>query len=429
MRFILTPSQLRRPKIPILLCAFITLLNDRLGETVILPLLPKLKQLFGISATTLGLLAGTYALAQFAVAPLIGALSDRFGRKPVITICVAGSVIGLGLFTITIGLDWSSMLPAFAGETSLILILLFTSRIIDGASGGTVASATAVLADISKPENRAKAFGLIGVAFGLGFVLGPFLGGLLTERNLILPALAATAFAITNLILVIGLLPETHPPEARKALPPKGLLNPITQLKIVFTNPIVRRLCIAFFLFFMAFNGLTAMLLLYLEEVFQWDGMLPGLSLAVVGVVAMIVQGGLIGPLVKYFGEWRLTLGGIGFVIAGCLLIAIAKPSNSIPVVFSALPLLAIGTGLVVPSLRALVSRRLDGSGQGAVLGSLQGLQSLGTFIGAAAAGLAYEQIGPRSPFWLGIIVIAIVGVLVAGGLPGTKSNTAIKQS
>ncbi|MDP6197235.1 MAG: MFS transporter [Prochlorococcaceae cyanobacterium ETNP18_MAG_17] len=441
----LNSFQLRRPQIPIFLCAFVTLLNDRLSETVLVPLLPKLKQLFGISATSLGLLAGTYALAQFAVAPLIGALSDRFGRKPVITVCVAGSVIGLGLFTITIGVNWNSLLPAWAEETSLILILLFTARIIDGASGGTIASATAVLADISTPENRAKAFGLIGVAFGFGFILGPFLGSLLTEINLILPALAATAFAIANLVLVIGLLPETHPPEARSALPPKRELNPISQISLIFTNPVVRRLSVAFFLFFLAFNGLTTFLLVYVEEVFEWDqvpltlnilsfhwsmkGLLPGLSLAVVGLVAMVVQGGLIGPLVKYFGELRLTLAGIGFVIAGCLLIALAQQDNSIKMIFSAMPLLAIGTGIIVPSLRALVSRRLNSSGQGAVLGSLQGLQSLGTFLGAAVAGLAYEQIGPRSPFWLGIVVIAVVGILVAGGLPGSRGNTTVKQS
>ncbi|WP_320675830.1 MFS transporter [Prochlorococcus sp. MIT 1300] len=422
----MTQLKMRRFKAPVLLCAFITLLNDRLSETILLPLLPKLKQLFDFSATNLGLLAGTYALAQFAVAPLIGALSDRYGRKPIMTICVGGSVIGLGLFSLTVGLNWNSLLPDWKNLTSLLLGLLFLSRIIDGASGGTVASATAVLADISTPEKRAKAFGLIGVAFGLGFVIGPFLGGLLTEVNFTLPALTATAFALVNLFLVIFLLPETHLPSKRISIPSKAALNPITQLIRVFTNPIVRRLCTAFFLFFMAFNGLTSMLLLYLEEVFSWQGFLPGLSLAVVGLVAMIIQGLLIGPLVKNYGEYRLTLAGIGFVIIGCILLILANSENSIPMVFTALPLLAVGTGLVVPSLRSLVSRRLDDSGQGAVLGSLQGLQSLGTFLGAAAAGFSYEQIGPRSPFIIGIVVIITVGLLVAGGYPGSKKKSIV---
>jgi len=127
------------------------------------------------------------------------------------------------------------------------------------------------------------------------------------------------------------------------------------------------------------------------------------------------VQGGLIGPLVKQFGEWRLTLAGIGFLIAGCLLVPLATADNSQPVVFSAVAVLALGTGLVTPCLRALVSRRLDDSGQGAALGSLQGLQSLGTFLGATAAGLSYDLLGQRSPFWLGIALLVVVVVLVAG--------------
>ena len=427
MTVILNSFHLRRPQILILLCAFVTLLNDRLGETVLLPLLPYLPGRFTDSGTILGLLGGTYALAQFAVVPLIGALSDRFGRKPVLTACVAGSVIGLGLFAITVWIDWNILPAAWLGIVPLVL--LFSARIIDGFSGGTASSATAVLADISTPESRAKAFGLIGVAFGLGFILGPFIGGRLAEINIALPGLAATAFAVFNLLLVIYILPETHPPAARNSLPSKSKLNPITQIAQIFANQLVRRLCLAFFLFFMAFNGFTNVLVLYLKQTFSWTVSLASLTFAVVGLIAMVVQGLLIGPLVKSFGEWRLTIAGIGFVIAGCLLLPLANRQNSISVVFTAVSVLAIGTGLVVPCLRALVSRRLNNSGQGAVLGSLQSLQSLGTFLGAAIAGFAYDQIGPRSPFWLASLVLAGVIALVAGGLPGSRENTTVKQS
>ena len=423
----LNSFHLRRPQILILLCAFVTLLNDRLGETVLLPLLPYLPGRFTDSGTILGLLGGTYALAQFAVVPLIGSLSDRFGRKPVLTACVAGSVIGLGLFAITVWIDWNILPAAWLGIVPLVL--LFSARIIDGFSGGTASSATAVLADISTPESRAKAFGLIGVAFGLGFILGPFIGGRLAEINIALPGLAATAFAVFNLLLVIYILPETHPPAARNSLPSKSKLNPITQIAQIFANQLVRRLCLAFFLFFMAFNGFTNVLVLYLKQTFSWTVGLASLTFAVVGLIAMVVQGLLIGPLVKSFGEWRLTIAGIGFVIAGCLLLPLANRQNSISVVFTAVSVLAIGTGLVVPCLRALVSRRLNNSGQGAVLGSLQSLQSLGTFLGAAVAGFAYDQIGPRSPFWLASLVLAGVIALVAGGLPGSRENTTVKQS
>ena len=404
------------------LCAFITLLNDRLGESIVFPLLPFLLASFTSNGRTLGLLAGSYALAQFAFTPLIGALSDRYGRKPVIAACVAGSVLGLGLFAVTLSINWQAI--PWAAGTAIPLALLFGGRLIDGVSGGTAATAGAVLADISTPENRAKAFGLIGVAFGLGFILGPAFGGLLAGFSVTLPVWVATGFALMNLVLVLTVLPETHPPEARQAMPRKRDLNPLTALKRVFTNPQVRRLCVAFFLFFLAFNGFTAVLVLYFKQVFNWG---PGLATAaflVVGVVATVVQGGLIGPLVARFGEWRLTLAGLGFVIVGCLLIPLARPDNAAAVVFSAVAILALGTGLVTPSLRALVSRRLGDSGQGAALGSLQGLQSLGSFIGPPLAGFSYDLLGQRSPFWLGIALLVGVASLVAGGLPSSGERT-----
>ena len=411
----------QRSKVPTLLSAFITLLNDRLGETIVFPLLPFLLERFTNSGSTLGLLAGTYAISQFTVAPLIGALSDRFGRKPVIIICVIGSVIGLSLFALTISINWQSILPsAFIGVP---LVFLFLARVIDGISGGTAATATAILADISTPENRAKTFGLIGVAFGLGFLLGPGLGTSLAKFSVTLPVWVATGFAILNLILVTWFLPETHPIAKRSELPRKRELNPITQLKIVFQNRSLRPLCFAFFLFFMAFNGFTAILVLYLKQAFDWSPELASLTFVVVGVVAMIVQGGLIGPLVNRFGELKLTLAGIGFVMVGCLLLPSANMNNAIPTVFSAVAILALGTGLVTPCLRALVSKRLNTNNQGAILGSLQGLQSLGTFIGAAMAGFSYDFLGYKSPFFGTTALLAIVITLISSNHLGENRD------
>ena len=340
-------------------------------------------------------------------------MSDRFGRKPIMITCVSGSVIGICLFALTVSLNWDTYLPLWA--STLPLSLLFLARIIDGISGGTAATATTILADISTPENRAKTFGLIGVAFGLGFILGPGLGTALAKFSVTLPVWVASGFAIFNLIFVIWFLPETLPKNKRNLLPRKRDLNPISQLLIVFKNPLARRLCLSFFVFFMAFNGFTAVLVLYLKEKFGWSPELCSAAFIVVGVIAMIVQGGLIGPLVKRFGESRLTFAGIGFVMTGCILLTLANIDTSIPLVFSGVAILAMGTGLVTPSLRALISRRLSSIGQGAVLGNLQGLQSLGTFLGAIAAGRSYDLLGPRSPFFGTILLLLFVMFLISG--------------
>ena len=414
---------LQKLKIPTLLSAFITLLNDRLGETIVFPLLPFLLGRFTNSGSTLGLLAGTYAISQFAVAPLIGALSDRYGRKPIITICVSGSVIGLSMFAITVSVNWNNFLPTWA--SALPLLLLFLARIIDGMSGGTAATATAVLADISTPENRAKTFGLIGVAFGLGFILGPGLGTALAKYSVTLPVWAATLFAISNLVLVLSILPETLSSNKRSSFIKKRELNPFRQLKLVFTNSLSRTLCLSFFIFFMAFNGFTAVLVLYLKEAFNWGPQLSSQAFVVVGIIAMIVQGGLIGPLVNQYGEKRLTLIGVGFVMAGCITITLANIDNSIPMVFSGVAVLALGTGLVTPCLRALISRRLNSAGQGAVLGSLQGLQSLGTFLGASIAGFSYDLLGQKSPF-IGttfLLIVVLYFIIGVGSSHQTQSE------
>ena len=407
---------MQRPRIPTLLSAFLTLLNDRLSESIVFPLLPFLLARFAPDGRTLGLLAGSYALAQFVVTPLIGALSDRYGRRPVIAICVGGSVAGLGLFALTVSLPWaeSSILP---------LLLLFIARIIDGISGGTAATASAVLADISPPDKRARTFGLIGVAFGLGFILGPFVGGQLARIAVPLPIWVATGFAVLNLLVVLNVLPETLPVESRRNLPRKRDLNPFARIGQVLTDPSVGRLCAAFFLFFLAFNGFTAILVLYFKQRFGWGPELSTFAFLVVGVVATVVQGVLIGPLVKRVGEWRLTLIGLVLVIVGCLMIpGIGSPERA-PAIFIAVAILALGTGLVTPSLRSLVSRRLGREGQGTALGSLQALQSLGSFLGPPIAGISYDLLGPVSPFAGAAAVLLTVIVLVSGSPLATSAQ------
>ena len=400
---------LLRFRIPTLLSAFLTLLNDRLSESIVFPLLPFLLARFAPDGRTLGLLAGSYALAQFLVTPLIGALSDRLGRRPVMATCVGGSVLGLGLFALTVSLSWTE-------PTTIPLLLLFSARIIDGISGGTAATASAVLADISTPEQRARSFGLIGVAFGLGFILGPGLGGWLATYSIALPVWVATCFAVINLIVVLTLLPETHPPEARQAIGQPVELNPFARISSVIRQGSIGRLSAAFFLFFLAFNGFTAILVLYFKQRYGWGPELAPTAFLVVGILATVVQGGLIGPLVQRFGERRLTLTGLGLVIVGCVMIPSIGRADQPATVLIAVALLALGTGLVPPSLRSLVSRRLGEGGQGAALGSLQALQSLGSFLGPPLDRGAYDLIVPTSPFiGAALVLIVVIGLVKTG--------------
>ena len=373
-----------------LLCAFLTLLNDRLGESILFPLLPFLLAGFTTDGRVLGLLAGSYAMAQFAFTPLIGALSDRYGRKPVITVCVAGSVLGLGLFALTFSLPWGRLWPG-AAASGLPLALLFAARLIDGVSGGTAATAGAVLADISPPEGRAKAFGLFGVSFGLAFILGPGLGG--AGRDQPHPA-AAVGGGVRPAQPGGGDHPAAGNPPAQRPPAPapaqgSAALRPSCRCSPI---PGCAGSALAFFLFFPGFNGFTALLVLYFKQAFGWGPTSSAMAFSGGGGGGHAgagspdrSAGGAAGGMAADPGRpglrhRRLPAGAPG-----------GHGSNAVPLVFIAVAILALGTGLVTPCLRGLVSRRLEGGGQGAALGSLQALQSLASFMGPPLGGLAFE--------------------------------------
>ncbi|MYC48716.1 MAG: TCR/Tet family MFS transporter, partial [Synechococcus sp. SB0662_bin_14] len=311
-----------------LLCVFLTLLYDRVGESVVFPLLTFLvAPLVPVNqlGLVIGLLGGSYTMAQFLATPVIGSLSDHFGRRPVLLVCIAGSAAGVGLFGVGAGLGgaasgWGWL--ALAGG----LPLMFTGRILDGATGGTASTAQAVIADTTPPERRARAFGLIGLAFGLGFIIGPGLGGWLAEVHLQLPIAVAVAVALLNFLVTFLLLPETLPPTARQPLPSLAQLNPFQQVLQLLQDPCVGGLSLGFGLFFLVFNGFTTILVPFLSLVLAWQAVDVGKLFVLVGVVAALVQGGLIGPLSRWLGEQRLTMLGIGLVLAGYLLVSLAQP-------------------------------------------------------------------------------------------------------
>ena len=389
-----------------------------MSESILLGLLPGFVRQFIDSARVFAYISCTYSLAQFIASPSIGLFSDKYGRRPVMLICILGSIFGISLLAFTVLFNWSNTY-LIAGTTSLLPIyLLFTARLIDGISGGTVATATTVLADISTSENRAKTFGLIGVAFGLSFLLGPSAVLIFTRNSnngYLIPVLIATIIPFINFLLVLFYLPETKPTEKKRNEKKTSKTNPFQGLFKVFKENRIKRLSLAFFIYFIAFTGLTTILVFFLQDSQQWSIKASNGPLVIVGILAIIVQGILIGPLVKQFGELRLTVTGSGFILLACLLLITFPEKNAGTYIYLAVSFLAIGAGLITPSIRALISKKIDKSSQGSILSSLQGLQSLGSVLGYILAGNVYDYFGPRSPFIAGGLILCLMIWLITG--------------
>ena len=410
----------------ILLASFFTLLNDRMSESILLGLLPGFVRQYIDSARVFAYISCTYSLAQFIASPSIGLFSDKYGRRPVMLTCILGSIVGISLLAFTVLFDWSNTYFILGASTLFPIYLLFAARLIDGISGGTVATATTVLADISTPENRAKTFGLIGVAFGLSFLLGPSAVLIFTknsENGYFIPVLLATLIPFINFLLVFFYLPETKPQSNKSRLIKKTESNPFKGLFKVFKDNKIKRLSLAFFIYFIAFTGLTTILVYFLQESQGWTIKASNGPLVLVGIVAIIVQGGLIGPLVKNYGELKLTLSGTAFILFACFILITFPEYNSGAYIYLAVTFLAIGAGLITPTIRALISKKIDKNSQGSILSSLQGLQSLGSVLGYILAGNVYDYFGPRSPFIAGGLILSLMIWLITGSKLDKKAK------
>ncbi|MCY4397850.1 MAG: TCR/Tet family MFS transporter [Gemmatimonadetes bacterium] len=377
----------------------ITVFIDVLGIGIIIPILPELIKEFAGGSTTVagrwfGVLAATYAVTQFFFAPILGALSDRVGRRPVILI----SLFGLGVDYIIMG---------FAPS----LGWLFAGRLLAGVMGASITTANAYIADVSKPENRARNFGLIGVAFGLGFIFGPALGGILGGIDLRLPFFAAAGLALVNWLYGFFVLPESLPPENRDEFR-WAKANPVGSVAVLRSYPLVAGLATSFIFIILAQRGLETVWVLYTGHKFGWDARANGLSLALVGIMATIVQGGLVQPVIKRFGERRAILGGLviavitylgyGMATAGWMLLAF--------IVFG-----SIG-GVAGPAIQGLVAGTVAPHDQGKVQGAIQSLMSLTAIVAPLlfTAGLfsyftseAAPVELPGAPFLLGAVMYA----------------------
>jgi multidrug resistance protein len=391
---------------------------DLIGFGIIIPQLGVYGVKFKGSAFMVGLLLSVYSVMQFLFAPLLGRLSDKYGRRPVLLYSVAGSLVGYVLFAMAHSLE-----------------MLFLARIIHGVSGANISTAQAYVADVTTPENRARGMGLVGAAFGIGFVLGPAIGGILggVGGNFAI-GLGAAALSATNLVLAYVLLPESrwlagagggHPHS-----PSKGRWAAILR---DFKVPVTGQVLALYLLYMIAFaamegtfsvfvlsqhlakglvdtsHGLFSAKMSAHEPVLKEASTKVGYLFTAVGLVSAAIQGGLVGRLKARFGEPALAVVGMALAALGIGLIPSAPTYNWF---FAPVVLLAAGSSLVNPSLSSILSVHAGGSRQGEALGTYQSMGALGRIIGPALGGFLFSVFAPGMPYWVSASLLVVCVVL-----------------
>jgi len=383
---------------PSLAFIFIAIFVDLLGYGIMLPLLPFYVQAHAQAggAAIAGGLMSLYSAVQLVSGPILGALSDRYGRKPILLICLLGTSIAY-------------LLLGLADSLALIFLAVF----IDGLTGSNLTLAHAYIADSTTSETRARGFSVAGVAFGLGLMSGPALGGLLSGYGLSIPALTASAIAFGNTVFGFFILPESLPPERRESKPISQVFSWTDQFTSIFRQANVQKFLIALFLLNLAFAGLQTNFPLYSNQRFEWTPAQNSYFYLYVGVCGVFIQGFLFGRLQRRFGERALILFGLAFMSIGLAGMALTRAAWML---FPTVTLVALGTGCSIPSLTALVSLRVPDNEQGRLMGGTQTLLSLTNIIGPTFAGVTFELIAFSAPYWMGsaFAILALLTLTVA---------------
>jgi multidrug resistance protein len=373
-----------------LLIIFVTVFLDLVGFGIVLPLLPFYAQNFGATALIVGLLSTSFSLMQFLFAPLWGRISDRIGRRPIILLGLLGSSLSYLIF----GLARS-------------LLILFISRICAGIAGANISTAQAYIADSTPPEKRAKGMGLIGAAYGLGFIFGPAIGGILSHYALNLPPLVASALAFCNFIGALFLLPESLQPENRTSQSHRGLN--LGKIKRALQHPKLGIFLSLFFISTFAFANLEATFALMTQKRFGFDAHENGYLFAYIGVLITIMQGALIGRLVKWVGERKLISTGLFCMIFGLGLLPYAPHVLGLLLV---LAVLTFGQGVTNPSISSSISQVTGPEDQGGILGVAQSMGSLARILGPIWGGLVFDHLGYQYPYVTGGLFMTLAFVL-----------------
>lgn len=380
---------------PSLFLLLFSIFVDLLGYGVMLPLLPFYVQAQDGGAAIAGGLMSVYSAVQLVSGPVLGALSDRYGRKPILLICLFGTSL-------------SYLLLGLANSLFVIFLAVF----LDGLTGSNLTLAHAYIADSTTAETRSRGMSLAGVAFGLGLMAGPALGGLLSGYGLSVPAFTASFLAFTNTVFGLFFLPESLPPE-RRAASLSLVFSWMAQFKSIFLRRNIQKFLAALFLLNLAFAGLQTNFPLYSNQRFGWTPAQNSYFYLYVGVWGIFVQGYLFSRLQPRLGERFLALFGLACMAAGLAGMALAPAAWTL---FPAVAVVALGTGFSIPSLTALLSLRVPDHEQGRLLGGTQTLLSLTNIFGPTLAGVTFELIAFSAPYFLGsVLALAAFAVATIG--------------
>ncbi|MBI4598062.1 MAG: MFS transporter [Candidatus Omnitrophica bacterium] len=379
---------------------FLTVFIDLVGFGIVIPILPLYAERFGASPLVIGLLLGVYSAMQCLCAPLLGKLSDRIGRRPVLLMSLLGTAAGFLLMGL-----------------AQTLSLLFVARIIDGATGGNISTAQAYIADVTSPEERSKGMGLIGAAFGLGFIFGPAIGGVLSHVSIAAPFIFASGLAAMNAAAVYCFLPESLPTTDRTTMRQPGTVPSIFRMPQSRSLPLVMA---TYFVTTVAFSLLTATYPLFTERRFGYGPSQNGYIFACQGLLSAIIQGGLVGWLVKISSDKTLALAGALLLAVGMFWLPL---SGTAVVLFTATAIIAVGHGLVAAPLNGLASKQVSASAQGRVLGLMQSTASTARIVGPVLGGwlmnhdvIRLAPIVGQTPYWAGGACM-LIGIALASRL------------
>lgn len=379
-----------------LLTIFAIVFVDLLGFSLILPLLPYYAETYDATPIVIGLLVASYAAAQLIGAPILGRLSDRFGRRPVLLLSVTGTVVGFLLlgFAPLIGQMLATLIAPQAANL-LIISVFFLSRIIDGLTGGNITVAQAYISDVTDEQNRAKGLGLIGAAFGLGFIVGPAVGGALSQWGYNIPAFVAASISFLNLLAIFFFLPESLTPERRAALA-QNQRPPFTLKALVqaLNRPKVGPLLNVRFFYGLAFATFQSIFALYAQSI-GLSSHTTGYLLAYVGLLSVIVQGGLIGLLTRRFSENWLIISGLWMMTFSLLGWAFTSQLWLLLVVL--IPL-ALSGGVLNTVIQSSLSKSVSFVEVGGILGIAASVEAVTRVIAPSVGGILLQQVGRWAP-------------------------------